>query len=69
MERTSRDCFTNGGALAEVMTLYENMLLDSPSDSMESDDLTEHRSQQMVVKVIKLATLAASFENQNFLLV
>lgn len=56
MERASasRDCFTDGGALAEVMTLYENMdveSVDSPSDSIANNDLTEHRSQQMVAKV------------------
>lgn len=51
MERASQDCFTNGGALAEVMTLYENMDIGSPSDPMQSNDLAEHRSQQLVVKV------------------
>lgn len=56
MERASasRDCFSDGGALAEVLKLYENMdveSVDSPSDSMQSNNLTEHRSQQMVVKV------------------
>lgn len=52
MEHASLDCFTNGGALAEVMTLYENMHVDSSSDSMQSNNLTEHRSQEMVVKVL-----------------
>ncbi|XP_061369548.1 DNA mismatch repair protein MSH3 isoform X2 [Gastrolobium bilobum] len=52
VERTSRDCFTGGGALAEVMTVYENMHVDSPPDSMRSNDLSEHRSQQLVVKEV-----------------
>ncbi|CAI8594822.1 unnamed protein product [Vicia faba] len=50
VERASRDCLTDGGALAEVMTLYENMCVDSPSDSMQGNELTEHKSQQMEVK-------------------
>jgi hypothetical protein len=50
VERASRDCFTNGGAFAEVMTLYENMHADSPH-SMQNNELTELGSQQMVVKV------------------
>ncbi|CAJ1977075.1 unnamed protein product [Sphenostylis stenocarpa] len=52
VERVSRDCFTDGGALSEVMTLFENMHLDSLSDSIESNDLTEHRSQQLVIKEV-----------------
>lgn len=51
MERFSRDCFIDGGALAEVMTLYENMHIDSPSDSIQSNDLTENRSQKLIIKV------------------
>ncbi|GAU15437.1 hypothetical protein TSUD_44740 [Trifolium subterraneum] len=59
VERASRDCFTDGGASAEVMTLYENMHVDSPPDSMQSNELAEHRSQQMVVKeVMNLPDLA-----------
>ncbi|XP_058765907.1 DNA mismatch repair protein MSH3-like isoform X2 [Vicia villosa] len=50
VERASRDCFTDGGALAEVMTLYENMCVDSSSDSMQGNELTEHKTQQMEVK-------------------
>lgn len=58
VERASRDCFTNGGAFAEVMTLYENMHADSP-DSMQNNELTELGSQQMVVKeVMNLPELA-----------
>ncbi|CAL5197699.1 unnamed protein product [Lathyrus oleraceus] len=50
VERASRDCFTDGCAFAEVMTLYENMCVDSSSDSMRGNELTEHKSQQMEVK-------------------
>jgi len=50
VERASRDCFTDGGAFAEVMTLYENAHADSP-DSMQNNEMTELGSQQMVVKV------------------
>ncbi|KAI5400496.1 Mismatch repair protein msh3, partial [Lathyrus oleraceus] len=50
VERASRDCFTDGGAFAEVITLYENMYVDSSSDSMQGNELTEHKSQQMEVK-------------------
>lgn len=52
VERVSRDCFSGGGTLAEVMTLYENMCVDSPSDSIQNNDLTEHRSQQLVIKEV-----------------
>ena len=51
MERTSRDCFTDGGALAEVLTLYENMGVGSSPDPVQSNDLTEHINPQLVVKV------------------
>lgn len=52
VERFSRDCFIDGGALAEVMTLYENMHIDSPSDSIQSNDLTENRSQKLIIKEV-----------------
>ncbi|RDY12800.1 DNA mismatch repair protein MSH3, partial [Mucuna pruriens] len=59
VERVSRDCFTDGGALAEVMTLYENMCVNSPSDSMQNNDMTENRSQQLVIKeVMNMSDLA-----------
>jgi len=48
VERLSRDCFTDGGALSEVMTLYENVHVDSLSDSTQSENSTEHRSQQLI---------------------
>jgi len=31
IERTSHDCFHDGGALAEVMSLYEKMDEDAPN--------------------------------------
>ncbi|KAK7279964.1 hypothetical protein RJT34_25026 [Clitoria ternatea] len=57
VEHVSRDCFADGGALAEVMTLYENMRVESASDmcvsdSMQSNDLTENRNQQLVIKEV-----------------
>ncbi|OIW12510.1 hypothetical protein TanjilG_04674 [Lupinus angustifolius] len=52
VERASQDCFANGGALADVMALFENMDAGSPSDPMKSNDLAECRSQQLVVKDI-----------------
>nr|KYP74886.1 DNA mismatch repair protein Msh3 [Cajanus cajan] len=52
VERVSRDCFTGGGALAEVMTLYENMHVEGSSDSIQSNDLAENRSQQLVIKEV-----------------
>ena len=35
VERVSRDCFKDGGALAEVMSLYENMDEDKLGDQTE----------------------------------
>ncbi|XP_027365934.1 DNA mismatch repair protein MSH3 isoform X2 [Abrus precatorius] len=52
VEHVSRDCFATGGALAEVMTLYENMHVCSPSDSMQSNELTENSGQQVVIKEV-----------------
>nr|XP_025674572.1 DNA mismatch repair protein MSH3 isoform X2 [Arachis hypogaea] len=52
VERTSRDCFADGGALAEVLTLYENMGIGCSSDSMQNKDLTEHTNQPLV-KILK----------------
>ncbi|MED6124949.1 Mismatch repair protein msh3, partial [Stylosanthes scabra] len=52
VERSSRDRFADGGALAEVLTLYENMGIACSSDSMQSKDLTEHTNQQLVVKEV-----------------
>ncbi|KAF7813276.1 DNA mismatch repair protein MSH3 isoform X1 [Senna tora] len=52
VERASRDCFTDGGALAEVVSSYENTDADSPSDPMQSSELTEHESRQLAIKEI-----------------
>lgn len=47
MERESRDCFKNGGALAEVVTLYENMdeesSLDHPKQNSEAIERGDRR--------------------------
>ena len=37
VERGSRDCFKDGGALAEVMTLYENMDEDNSKENSEGN--------------------------------
>lgn len=66
VERVSRDCFTAGGALAEVMTLYENMFVDNPSDSMQNNDSTENRSQQLVIKVSTLSFSENRFNAASF---
>ncbi|XP_052731141.1 DNA mismatch repair protein MSH3 isoform X2 [Vigna angularis] len=52
-EHVSRDCFIDGGALSEVMTLYDNMNVDGQPDSLQNKNLREHRSQQLVIKVLK----------------
>ncbi|KAL4357775.1 hypothetical protein AHAS_Ahas09G0220400 [Arachis hypogaea] len=58
VERTSRDCFADGGALAEVLTLYENMGIGCSSDSMQNKDLTEHTNQPLVKEVMNMPDLA-----------
>ncbi|XP_054786592.1 DNA mismatch repair protein MSH3 isoform X2 [Prosopis cineraria] len=52
VERASRDCFANGGALAEVASLYENMDVDSPSEPMQGNELNEHGNCQLSIKEI-----------------
>lgn len=37
VERCSRECFKDGGALAEVMTLYENMGEDDSKQNVEGN--------------------------------
>ncbi|KAK7343678.1 hypothetical protein VNO77_12606 [Canavalia gladiata] len=51
-ERVSRDHFTDGGALAQVLTLYENIHAGSPSDAMQSNEMAGNRSQQLVIKEV-----------------
>ncbi|BAT94198.1 hypothetical protein LR48_Vigan02g212900 [Vigna angularis] len=51
-EHVSRDCFIDGGALSEVMTLYDNMNVDGQPDSLQNKNLREHRSQQLVIKEV-----------------
>ena len=51
MERTSRDCFNDGGALAEVMTLYERM--DDCStfdDSKQHAEVTEQGNRHLAIE-------------------
>lgn len=40
MEHVSRDCFKDGSALAEVMSLYENI---------DKDNLAEHNNPETVL--------------------
>lgn len=48
MEHASRDCFIGGGALAEVMSLYENMgedtLSNNEDQNMDAPEQGNHRS-------------------------
>ncbi|XP_057995328.1 DNA mismatch repair protein MSH3 isoform X2 [Hevea brasiliensis] len=41
VERASRDCFNDGGVLAEVMSSYENMAEDKTEDSEKQTEGTE----------------------------
>lgn len=52
MERASRDCFNNGGALAEVVSLYEGMGQESSFDhSKESSEATEPGNHRLAIEV------------------
>lgn len=52
MERVSRDCFIDGGALAEVMTLYEKMddCTNSVDDSMQNAEVTEQENRHLAIE-------------------
>lgn len=52
MERTSRDCFSDGGALAEVMSLYENLSEDSRADhQVENKDVMKQGNVCLAIEV------------------
>ena len=52
MERTSRDCFSDGGALAEVMSLYENLSEDSRVDhQVDNVEVLEQRNHCLAIEV------------------
>ncbi|KAK4283171.1 hypothetical protein QN277_000153 [Acacia crassicarpa] len=52
VEHASRDCFADGGALAEVASLYENMDVNGPSELIQGNELNEHDNCQMSIKEI-----------------
>lgn len=61
-ERVSCDCFKDGGALAEVMTLYENIDEDnSEHGSKKNSKIVEDRNHNLAIMVRYL--LFTSFSN------
>ncbi|KAH8486296.1 hypothetical protein H0E87_025345 [Populus deltoides] len=60
VERVSRDCFSDGGALADVMSLYENMIEDNLGDNeKQMTDAKEQGSCHLAIEgVIKMPDLA-----------
>ena len=56
VERVSRECFKDGGALAEVMSLYENMDGDSLSDQTRIDtEVKEKANHRLGIEVFCLS--------------
>jgi DNA mismatch repair protein MSH3 len=52
VERVSRDCFSDGGALADVMSLYENMIEDNLGDNeKQMTDAKEQGSCHLAIEV------------------
>lgn len=52
MEHASRDCFIGGGALAEVMSLYENMGEDTLSNNEDQNmDVLEQGNHRSAIEV------------------
>ncbi|XP_034711126.1 DNA mismatch repair protein MSH3 isoform X3 [Vitis riparia] len=53
VERTSRDCFSDGGALAEVMSLYENLSENSRADhQVDNTKVMEHENHCLAIEGI-----------------
>ncbi|KAJ7969977.1 DNA mismatch repair protein MSH3 [Quillaja saponaria] len=52
VEHASRDCFTDGGALAEVMSMFENLNMLNSTDPAEGKELTEHGNHQLAIEGI-----------------
>ncbi|RVW74465.1 DNA mismatch repair protein MSH3 [Vitis vinifera] len=51
VERTSRDCFSDGGALAEVMSLYENLSEDSRADhQVDNTEVMEQENHCLAIE-------------------
>lgn len=52
VECASRDCFIGGGALAEVMSLYENMGEDTLSNNEDQNmDVPEQGNHRSAIEV------------------
>ncbi|XP_077241803.1 homolog of DNA mismatch repair protein MSH3 isoform X2 [Tasmannia lanceolata] len=63
VERTSRDCFNDGGALAEVMTLYEELgedtaIVEHPEQSPETTKAGKHFGIEGIMAMPELAVQA-----------
>ncbi|KAF9676304.1 hypothetical protein SADUNF_Sadunf09G0124900 [Salix dunnii] len=60
VERVLRDCFSDGGALADVMSLYENMIEDNLGDNeKQTTEAKEQGSYHLAIEgVIKMPDLA-----------
>lgn len=58
MEHASGECFIDGGALAEVMSLYENTgedtLVDHPYHAKQSTKFTEQGNHRLTIEVLYL---------------
>ncbi|RVW73139.1 DNA mismatch repair protein MSH3 [Vitis vinifera] len=51
VERTSRDCFSDGGALAEVMSLYENLSENSRADhQVDNTEVMEQENHCLAIE-------------------
>ena len=52
MEHASRECFKDGGALAEVMSLFEVMSVDSLADHpKQNTEVAEQGSHYLTIEV------------------
>uniref|UniRef100_A0A6N2NDC5 DNA mismatch repair protein MSH3 n=1 Tax=Salix viminalis TaxID=40686 RepID=A0A6N2NDC5_SALVM len=60
VERVLRDCFSDGGALADVMSLYENMIEDNLGDNeKQTTEAKEQGSYHLAIEgVMKMPDLA-----------
>ncbi|KAJ8752836.1 hypothetical protein K2173_008571 [Erythroxylum novogranatense] len=59
VEHASRDCFSNGNALADIMSLYENIQENIPDNRKQTQEVTEQRSDNLLIKeIINMPDLA-----------
>lgn len=69
VERTSRDCFSDGGALAEVMSLYENLSEDSRADhQVDNTEVMEQENHCLAIEVLVFVDFLVSGTKQYELL-